>query len=140
MGSHVLRMRPVHHRAALVCGLLQVKQTPSSSGRQRLWPFPGGRRRRGAACAPRTCAVPYSPPSASPCMARSTASIAGAQSPIMPYVGRQPMRTVGMAMAAMLHSRLVRRPAVSPTWPNSRAPTGLAMKPTAYTPLQVVQR
>jgi hypothetical protein len=56
-----------------------------------------------------------SPPTATPCTARSTAMSAGAATPIIAYVGRQPISSVGSVTPSTLHSRLTRRPCASPT-------------------------
>ncbi len=63
-----------------------------------------------------------------------TAISTGAAMPACWCVGSAPMRIVGTEMHRMLSSSVGRLPRVSPRWPNSIEPSGLAANPIAHTP------
>src|SRR5688572_6012912 len=62
---------------------------------------------------------------------RSTTSNSGAATPIAPRPGSRPTRIVAIPMIASVTRKVFLRPARSPMRPNTRAPRGRTMKPTA---------
>ena len=59
-------------------------------------------------------APPHSPPSPSPCRNRSVTSRIGAQTPIVSYVGRAPIRVVAMPINSSVTTSTFLRPSLSP--------------------------
>ena len=78
----------------------------------------------GACSTRNTQELVHSPPIDSPCTMRNTVSATGAMSPSVAYPGSNPMRKVGIAMAAIEKVSAARRPKRSPIWPISTPPTG----------------
>lgn len=85
---------------------------------------------RGAFSTATIAAPPHSPPTAKPWASRSAHSSNGAATPIVVYVGRNPISAVATVMIVNVMIRVDFRPILSPRWPATKAPTGRARKPT----------
>ncbi len=76
----------------------------------------------------------HSPPTANPCISRSTIRINGAASPMVAVGGTKPTVTVDTAMISSVTTRVFLRPNRSPKCPNTAAPIGRDRNAVAKVP------